>query len=169
MAASFEGIYSLDEHTENVEACEPGGDELPGADEFVLVMYQPVFGAPNVELVSCASVAGCRETLDARDAGHGFASDFFYSLSRRADDGALVGTTVSTGVGSGGTCREGEVGNNRLERVEDELRFTQERTVADDYPADGDGFCTTELAQQAAAGNPCSRFNQLSATFLEPL
>ncbi|MCW5803728.1 MAG: hypothetical protein KIT31_15195 [Deltaproteobacteria bacterium] len=168
VAAGAEGIYRVTSYTRNDQACAPGGSSLLGKDKFAFAVSRQLFGISVLDIYSCENPADCRAKLAALDANGSFSLDFSFTLSD-VEAGVLVGAGASTGFGDGGVCREGEITKTRLVLEGTSLRLQQEVTVADDYPADRDGFCTTTAAQAAAAGNACSELEVFSADFVEPL
>lgn len=171
IAASMEGIYRIDTHTENLAACEPGGDSLISSEVhgYLAVQNRPIFGIPNLSMISCGSPADCRETLAAWDRNESFNIDFSFAVQAADGNGSLVGEGASTGFGWEGTCTEGSTFQTVAALEGEALDIVQRRTIADDYPADADGYCTTDLAKEHAAGNSCSQLEHLTATFVEDL
>jgi hypothetical protein len=171
VAASVEGIYRVDTHTENLAACAPGGDDLmdPDVDGYLAVKSRSVFGYSYLPMISCASPADCRDKLAAWDRSESFNLDFSFAVEKLASDGDLAGGGASTGYWMDDTCTEGSVFETVAIVEGDVLDITLRRTIADTYPVDEDGFCTTDLAREAAAGNQCSQFEQLTATFVDGL
>jgi len=170
LANEAEGIYQVQSHTENLASCEPGGESLldPGSDQYLVARKQEIFGTPIMYIWSCASPADCRNKLTRIDAGEFVAIDFSFTLSS-VDGGSLAGLTANTGFYMNGTCTEGGTADISLSVDADGLTLVEARTIADDYSADSDGFCTTDLAQDAAAGNECSEMETLTAVFVESL
>ncbi len=170
LAADMEGIYQVRTHTENLDACEPGGDSLTGADVDGLVVAKslPIFGTPNVGLISCADPADCRDKIARHQQQEPYAVDFAFAV-QKVVDGALAGTGISTGFNMDGTCKEGSVFTTTASVDGDVLTIVQRRIIADDYTASGDGSCTTDAAQNAAAGNECSQLEELVADLAEAL
>jgi hypothetical protein len=165
LAASMEGIYSVQTYTRNEAACAPGGDSQLGTDVFAVVARESVFGTKYLSVRSCGSIAECRAVLAGQGAGH----DFTFAVYTPDDDGSLSGEGRSTGFGDGTTCREGEVTATTLTLAGGALRVEQQITIADDYPVDSEGFCSTDAAAAAAAGNSCSQLEVMTATFVEAL
>jgi hypothetical protein len=164
VAEDVAGIYSLDEYTRNDQACTPGGESAAGEHTFAVAFTQKFLGTSLLSILSCESPADCR----ARVTGQGGFVDFSFGVEAVGDDGALTGGGASTGFGQEGTCTGGEVFATVLTLIEGQLRIEKAITLADDYPAD-DGFCTTDGARDAAAGNTCSSMEVLTATFVEEL
>lgn len=168
-AESMEGIYQVQAYTRNDGACAPGGESILGEDTFVIASKSEVIGTPFLSLISCASPEDCRAKLAAERAGEGFAIDFTFAVQKLGPEGELLGSGASTGFGDGEVCTDAEVTDTVLTLAGSELRIEQAITVADDFPVDNNGFCTTTSAQQAAAGKTCSQMEVLTATFFEPL
>ncbi len=170
VALSMEGIYRLDAHTANTAACAPGGESLlgNGNDGFVVVKNEPFFGFSNLSLMSCASPSDCRAKLAALSGGEGVNIDFSFAVQEIDGDGALVGRGANTGFNEDGMCVDGSITATTVTLAGQTLAIAQRITIADAYPQD-DGFCTTDLAKEAAAGNSCSEMIQLSGTFVESL
>ncbi len=170
LANDAEGIYQIQSHNENSLACEPGGDSLlgPDSDQYLVAQKRDVFGTPLLYVWSCASPADCRAKLAAFDAGQSIQLDFSF-IMHDADGDALIGGGASTGFGIDGVCTEGTVTETAITVDANGLSLVQQTTLADDYAQDGDGFCTTDLARDAAAGNACSEMTTLTAVYVEPL
>lgn len=168
-AESMEGIYQVQSFTRNDTACAPGGASILGSDRFAIAAKREILGRPFLDLISCASPSDCRDKLAAERAGEGFQIEFLFTLAALGDDGELTGEGASTGFGDGEVCREAELSDSLLTLAGSELRLEHAIVVADEFPVDSDGFCTTIAAAQAAAGKPCSQMEVLTATFLEPL
>jgi hypothetical protein len=168
-ADSVVGIYSLDSFLKNEAACTPDGmpvESLNGHG-FAVAFKQQSFGL-LLDVLSCASPQDCRDKAADRDGG--FTIDFSFGLSRLGVDGELTGEERSTGFSQGnGTCTRGSVSDTVLTLTGDQLRIEQAITIADDYAADPEGFCSTDLARDAAEGNSCSQMELLTATFVEAL
>jgi hypothetical protein len=167
-AAQVEGIYRVTTYTRNDQACVPGGASLLTKETFAFAATQELFGITLLDVFSCDAPADCRAKLAKLDAGGGFGLDFGFSVSS-VDREVLVGDGASTGFAEGTVCIGGEVTRTRLVVEGATLRLQQEITIADSYPADADGFCTTDAAKAAARGNACSALEVLTADFVEPL
>lgn len=168
-AASMEGIYQVQSYTRNDNACSPGGESIVGADGFAAAYTQTFLGITLLSVLSCESPADCRDKLAAEKAGEGFQIDFLFSVQFLGDSGELTGSGASTGFGDGEVCTEAELTATLLTLTGSELRLEQAITIADDFPVDDDGFCTTRDASAAAEGKTCSQMEVLTATFFEPL
>jgi hypothetical protein len=160
------GIYRIDDLTRNEDACGPGGVSIVQQDMFVVAVRQQGGGLDLLNLFSCASPQDCRDKAADRD---GFSLDFSFTVQFLGDGGALTGAGASTGFGDGQSCTAGESFETVLTLTDDQLRLEKRITVANDYPADSEGFCTTDLARAAAAGNSCSIMEVLTATLVEEL
>ncbi len=168
-AASMEGIYQVQSYTRNDNACSAGGESILGADRFAAAYTQKFLGITLLSVISCASPADCRDKLAAERAGEGFQIDFLFSVQFLGGDGELIGSGASTGFGDGEVCTEAELTATLLTLAGSELRLEQAITIADDFPVDSNGFCTTSGASAAAEGKTCSQLKVLTATFFEPL
>lgn len=169
LATEVEGIYTVDSYTRNEEACAAEGasvlEELE--ERFLVVTVREALGQQYVSAVSCADVADCR----AKAAADEYAAQYMANFTRAEGEG-LAGTQVSTGwSGSeGDLCTAPERLELSLVKVGDEgLRLETRTTVGDDYPADSDGFCTTDGGAAATKGKPCAQLEVLTATFSELL
>jgi hypothetical protein len=168
-AASMEGIYQVQSYTRNDSACSPGGESILGGDGFAAAYTQKFLGITLLSVISCDSPQDCRDKLAAEQRGEGFQIDFLFSVELLGNDGELIGSSASTGFGDGSVCTDAELGDTVLTLAGSELRLEQAITIADDFPVDGDGFCTTVAASEAAEGKSCSEMEVLTATFFEPL
>ncbi|MDQ3364760.1 MAG: hypothetical protein M3680_04955 [Myxococcota bacterium] len=165
LAASMEGIYSVETYTRNAAACLPGGESQLATDTFALVVAESAFGTRYLSVKACSSVAECRSLLGSAASG----GDFYFAVHEPAGDATLTGEGRSTGFGDGTTCRGAELQSTTLTLTGSTLHLEQEITVADAYPVDAEGFCTTDGAARAAAGKTCSQLEALDATFVEAL
>lgn len=167
-AAQVEGIYRVTSYTRNDQACVPGGASLLTKETFAFAATQQLFGITLLDVFSCEDPADCREKLNKLDTGGGFGLDFGFSVSG-VEEGVMLGEGASTGFPEGATCSGGELTTTRLVVEGTTLRLQQEITVADDFAADANGFCTTDAAKAAARGNACSALEVLTAELVEPL
>ena len=167
-AAQVEGIYRVTTYTRNEQACVPGGASLLTKETFAFAATQQVLGLAVLDVFSCDDPADCRDKLAKLGTGGAFGLDFGFSVSD-VQKGVMLGEGASTGFAEGGTCTGGEVTRTRLVVEGTTLRLQQEVTAADDYPADADGFCTSDAAKAAARGNACSALEVLTAELIEPL
>jgi hypothetical protein len=168
-AASMEGIYQVQSYTRNDNACSPGGESILGTDGFAIAYKQQFLGTTLLSLISCESPQDCRDKLAAEQRGEGFQIDFLFSVQFVGNDGELLGSGTSTGFGDGSVCTNAELSDTVLTLTGSELRLEQAITIADDFPVDSNGFCTTVAASEAAEGKACSEMEVLTATFFEPL
>lgn len=166
--ARYEGIYSVTEYTLNEQACTEGGTSQLDTERFAFVSLNSFAGIDYVALNSCAGVDDCRTKL-AELRSDGFTLSDFDFIADQVDGKDLIGAGVSTGFGGNATCTMAEVTASRWTLSLPDLRIEKRITIADDYPQDSEGFCTTELAKEAAKGNECSQFELVTATFLEKL
>lgn len=167
--AGVEGIYAVQAYTRNEAACEPGGASALRADRFAIATRQEFLGHKLLTVVSCASSTDCRTKLADIRGGGGYSLDFSFTVDRAGAGGVLNGNGVSTGFGSSGTCRGAELTATTLELLGARLSIEQRITIADDYPADSEGFCTTDLARKHAEGNACTQMAVLTADLVEVL
>lgn len=168
-AAAAEGIYQVAGYTRNDASCAPGGESRLGSDTFAAAFSSTNFGISTLEIVSCASIADCRDKVAAAKAREGYTYDFGFTLTEVGQNGALTGEGVSSGFDNGEVCTEGEVSSTLLTLTGDALRLEQAISIAADYPIDDHGGCNTGDAQQAAEGSTCSAMEVLTATFVAPL
>ncbi len=164
------GIYELQSYSINSMSCDALGESQlgPNLDGFFAAHIFRYAGFTELSLMSCADVADCRDKLAKKDAGELAGSDFIYSVTR-AEGGELVGQQASTGYEIDGFCTNGYVSKTVVTIEGDLLTLVEERTIADDYPPDSDGYCTTDLSQDAVAGKSCGERDVLTAVFVEEL
>jgi hypothetical protein len=167
-AESMEGIYRVTSHTNNLEACEPGGDVVTGVDGYIVVAYRPILERPFLDVTSCANPADCLAKRASLDQGEGISIDFSFGFERVEDDGTIVGGGASTGFNMNGICTQGTLWDTSATLDGEILTIRKQLTLADDYPAE-DESCSTDLTRNAAAGNDCSQMEILTATFVEAL
>jgi hypothetical protein len=161
------GIYNVADLTRSEGFCAEGGVSILQQDTFAVAFVESAFGFELLTVLSCADPQNCRDKAANRN---GFAIDFSYSVQFLEDNGDLTGEGASTGFEMNGTCTEGEVFDVTLTLADTgALRVEKAIVVADDYAADSEGFCTTDLAREAAVGNQCFALEVLTATFAEEL
>ncbi len=168
LAADVEGIYLIDSHTENLQACTEGGESLVEADgpKYVVARRSNAFGFSFLNILACNDLADCHAVVAKLDAQESFAIDFGFTIVD--DDGDLESGVTTSGSSSNGVCSGGSTGITRLTLNDNGMAIVVEETAADDYPLDNGG-CTTEGAALAAANNSCSSRIDLRATFAESL
>ena len=155
----LDGIYLIESYRINDSDCEgPGDDRLAalGVDHIV-VLTHTVVGIQMTRLIGCTDVADCetaREAVLAMDTSR--LTGFNFSFSQRSNSG-LLGIAQSTGYTSAeGICKAPARIVSRLTRQgQGGVAFVSETTLGADYPADDDGYCTTELGTLATEGAPC--------------
>jgi hypothetical protein len=169
IAETMQGIYRVTSYTHNSEACAPGGESRLGEDRFALAISRTVIGIPLLEIVSCESVADCRDKAAQLTAKQPYVFEFGFTASKLGPDGALLGQGGSSGFHIDGVCTLGEVTRSTFALAGDALRVEMEITIADDYAPPAPNTCTTREAERAAAGNACSEMEVLVAELVEPL
>ncbi|MBL4637616.1 MAG: hypothetical protein JKY56_27415 [Kofleriaceae bacterium] len=166
--ADAEGIYFIDSHTENLQACTEGGESLAEADgpKYVVARQSSALGISFLNMLACDDPVDCRAVVAKVDAQEFFAIDFGYTIVD--DNGDLESGDTTSGFSSDGVCSGGSTGITRATLTDNGLAIVVERIAADDYPLENGG-CTTEGAALAAADNSCSSRIDLRATFVESL
>jgi hypothetical protein len=160
------GIYNVGDLTRTEGGCFEGGVSILQQDTFAVAFVESAFGFELLTVLSCADPQNCRDKAANRN---GVAIDFSYTVQFLEDNGDLTGEGASTGFDMNGTCTDGEVFDTTLTLDTGALRVEKAIVIADDYPADSEGFCTTDRARDAAVGNLCFAFEVLTATFAEEL
>ena len=167
----LEGIYEIEMITRNDTSCvEPGLDVREEYDAGYLVgVQQSFFGAGILSMPSCLDLEACRDVANELTTEGNFAfsfGDIDFTFDRRTSDGA-EGTLLSSGFGIDGTCQDGEVSERVLTQEGESITIRVETVIADDYPPDDEGFCTTDAATAAATGNPCGELMIIEAVRVE--
>lgn len=160
------GIYSVTDLTRSEGVCVEGGVSILQDDTFAVAFRERVFGIDLLTVLSCSDPQNCRDKAADRN---GVAIDFSYTVQFVEPGGELTGEGASTGFEMNGTCTDGEVFDTTLTLDNGALRVEKAIVVADDYPANSEGFCTTDSARKAAVGNICFVLEVLTATFAEDL
>jgi hypothetical protein len=164
----FEGIYQVNAHTLNAQACSPdGAAPVQDSERFLVATVQEAFGTKYLQLASCASPADCRD-LAAHMSTDFVSYEYGFTLSRPSGETDLVGEGASTGFRDGNVCKLGDISTTTLIRNGDAFRIEKATTIADDYAAKGD-ICDTNSAREAARGNACSQLETVSLVFVEAL
>jgi hypothetical protein len=169
IAQDMEGVYQVGGFTHNDAACSPGGSSQLGTDQFAIVTEQTVFGIKLVSAFSCSSTADCHDKKTSLDSGDLFISSEWSFGADQASGDSLVGNGADTGFADGSLCKQGSATTTTFALSGEALSISQEITIADDYPVDSQGFCSTDAARAAAANHSCSQFELLTATFVESL
>jgi hypothetical protein len=170
-ADAFVGIYEVSSFLRNEAGCDAPGDEQLGdlGETFFFLDTRSVFGLQLAEVFSCASVEDCQDKRARFADGQPFGSSFNFSFDR-GDSGGLAGQTFSTGFSSGdGTCTSGGVTDATLDPGEADAVLIETRARLADYPADDEGFCTTDAAERAAADVDCGELETVEAALVAPL
>lgn len=168
-AERVEGIYQLQLHTLNTEACLPGGEPVVGTDGYAIARQREVLGLETLEVWSCASPAECRTKLADFDRGQPQSIDFMFTVYSVESAGTLSGRGADTGYNRDGVCTSGGITTTQLAIEGDALRIEQGFIFADDYPQPKPNTCTTDAAERAAAGNSCAQLEILTAVRVEAL
>lgn len=160
------GIYEVKSHTENATGCAMEGAAAEQTTPYFYVKKGNLFGYSFYTAIGCESLELCR----ASAMGTELFATFEFTFDQVKGGTSLAGSTRFTGFSSAnGTCKEPSVADRTFVRTGNDVRIEERTRVGDDYPADKDGFCTTELAEKAARGKPCSKLVVVTASFVEPL
>jgi hypothetical protein len=174
LGAELEGIYTLDDVTQNGDSCEAEGASIRGGYDATHVVVRSTSiesstGArPVLVVAGCLGLDACR-TLGAAllDDATAFERNPYYLFLDTETDGTLTNTIVFYGTIDGTTCRGGGV--QRLELSLDGAALRLEvRSHITDYPA-VNGACPPSLASQQGAAAPCNELRVFSGTLVEAL
>jgi hypothetical protein len=161
LSTDLEGIYMITAWTENTAGCEAEGPSvLAGqSDAMFYVRAESFFGTDFVNVVLCADPQDCT-TLAS---GETILFDG-WAFDEGGDGDGWRGAEALVSTNGGNEC-SGSVSDDTMRspvdgtvRIESRVRNT--RTFA----PDADGFCLSEDAIAAAAGEPCARFEVVTAT-----
>jgi|SRR5688572_30746502 hypothetical protein len=165
ISTDLEGIYEIDTWTSNSAGCETEGTSVLASQsqQRFYLRSESYFGADFLNVALCTTDTAC--ATEAATGGIEFDGWAFEDGS----DGAGWRGTFTAATVTGGEC-QGPVSDDVLRSPADgmlriESRFRESRTFA----PDGDGFCNSDDAIAAAAGEPCVRFDVVTATFAAPL
>lgn len=160
------GIYQVVSHTENKAGCDAEGPPASSTAPFFFVRKEKFLGFDYYALVGCETLDACRMDAKEEDAF----SQFQFTFDEVKSGTELAGSTRTTGFSSAsGICTEPAVSDRSFARSEDAVRIEERTRIGDDYPADKDGFCSTDLGEKATKGKPCSEYVVVTATYVEPL
>ena len=155
--SDLEGIYRIDTWTDNPTACSEGPSVLADRGDTALYLQaQSLLGTDFLNAETCADVPTCRTTAQG---GNSFGLGFVDG----SDDDGWTGTGAQAGGDGAGGCqgarRDFSLTGATMIRIEI-------RTVTSQpFPEDGEGFCTTDAALDAAEGQPCTGLEVITATF----
>jgi len=171
--ADFEGVYQLDTATENPTACDaegPSNLDTIAQKQFVAIRLK-MLTVSGLQLLSCADDAGCASTATMVKGGGGWAAAWAWFLSESTGPDQLGGLSASSGFGQTGICTGRSYTAVALIRQSDTLRLEARTTNLADLPADNNGVCWADPAQERseAAGRPCSSLRVLTGSKRGPL
>jgi len=165
-AEALQGIYTIGSFTRNEATCDAEGPDATSTlsgDTHLLGIVQSFVGQEVLSFYSCQGEQDCRDKQAKIESNGSFGFAYGAQLSEGSGT-SFRGTTVSTGFSSAEGCVDGSVARLTAVLSGNALRIESRKTVADTYPPDSGGFCTTDLARKAAAGKPCSEIEVMTAT-----
>jgi hypothetical protein len=174
LGAELEGIYTLDDVTQDSDSCDAEGASIRGVFDATHLVARSTFvestsGArPAVVIAGCSGLDACR-TLGAAllDDWTAFERLPSYLFLDAEPDGTLTNTTVFYGTSDGTTCHDGGIQLLELSLDGTALRI-EIRSHITDYPA-MNGTCPPGLASQQGAAAPCNQLRVVTGTLVEAL
>ena len=161
----FEGLYQIDSHTSNTNACDAEGPAVAGSDPMLVIF---AYFAANVgdfaEADSCSDAAACRQRA-ANPVPTVVSAAYFDAnfTSPTADGRGLTGASFSQD--PSGTSAE--VTQNLLTKTGNAIRIEKRRYQVPCQMRDG--ACDRAATIAAASSAPCTELRMVTASFLERL
>jgi hypothetical protein len=159
------GIYTMTTWTENDAGCDAEGPSIleTETNKAIFVEIGSFLGVSYMQAVKCVDTADCAMQAD----GETIFLDAFAFENDGSDSGGWTGTTVAAG---GIDMCSGSVSDYVMTGpTPDTLRIESRTRDARPFPKDSEGFCNTDDAKVAAEGQPCVRFEVITATFAQEL
>lgn len=165
ISTDLEGIYEIETWTSNTAGCETEGMSVLASQsqQRFYLRSESYFGADFLNVALCTTDTAC-----ATEAAAGGIEFDGWAFEDGSDGAGWRGTFTDAGVVDG-EC-QGPVSDDVLRSpaagtLRIESKFRESRTFA----PDGEGFCDSDDAIAAASGEPCVRFDVVTATFAAPL
>ena len=169
-AASFEGVYEVLDYTRNPDSCENGGDSIldDNSQSHFVIYSSTFFGFTLVSAMGCDTIAACKDAVENPTA---MIISYSFSFDRISDAGGMSGTERSSGFSSAeDICKEPSVRYTEFTSQGDGLvELVKNTHYGEDYPADSEGYCTTDLGYEASKDSPCAERVTLTGKFVEAL
>jgi hypothetical protein len=164
LSTDLEGVYMTATWTENATACDvEGPSKLAGqTDKALFVEVAEFLGVEFVNAVQCTDIADCQSKA-AEDTI--FLGGFAFEGG--SDSAGWTGATVFAS-GDQTTCT-GSVVDYVMTDAGGGLRIESRERDSKPFAVASDGFCDTDDARVAAEGQPCVRFEVITATFASDL
>jgi hypothetical protein len=156
---SLEGVYTIQTHTQNPTSCAAEGTStLPGSDPVLYIKSENFLGSKFVNVVTCNDVTECQ--TKARDDMTlnigGFAFD-------KGSDSAGWTSHNAFGFLVQGMC-QGDVNDSTLTNAGGSIRIEARQIEAVPFAPTGMD-CSDAATEAAAAGQPCTQLEVLTAMF----
>jgi hypothetical protein len=152
----LEGVYTVSTWTDNPAGCTAEGPSVAtDHDGFFYVKSESFIGSKFVNVPSCASVAECQ--AKASDDGTINLGGFAFE---DGSDSAGWTTHNAFAFGSSGSCM-GDITDALMTSTNDGIRIESRTTMSAPFT----GECTDEAAEAAAAGQPCTSLEVVTASF----
>ncbi len=153
----LEGVYSITTWTDNQSGCDAEGPSVAmGREPFFYIKSENFLGSKFVNVVNCADVADCQAKATDKDTLHlgGFAFE-------EGSDSSGWTAHSAFGFGSNNMCM-GDVSDVIMTSGDGTVRIESRSTMSAPYT----GNCDDDAAAEAAAaGQPCSSLEVVTATF----
>ena len=164
--SAFEGVYEATAWTENTAGCDAEGPSKL-ADEFQTTFYIKLedFFGKFLNVKFCDDVAMCKE--EAGDDGTIHIGSFTFESG--GDDGWSADYYSGFGDFDTGICDGDYVEASIAPSGEDGVRIEVRRTEAGGFMEESDGFCDDDKGNDAAAGQPCTELEVLTAARVDDL
>ena len=167
ISTDFEGIYEIETWTSNTSGCETEGMSVLASqpNQRFYVRTESYYGTDFLNVTLCTTDTAC-----ATEAGaEGFDFENGWAFDKGSDGagwrGALALVTSSGGAPCTGTVSDDTMASPTDGTLRIESRIRQPRPFA----PDSDGFCSSDDAIAASSGEPCIRYEAVTASLSAPL
>ncbi|HEU0030276.1 MAG TPA: hypothetical protein VFQ53_06585 [Kofleriaceae bacterium] len=158
---SFDGVYTVSTWTDNLTSCAAEGSSvLDQREPNFYIKTENFLGVRFVNVVTCADVGDCQAKANEVDTIHlgGFGFD-------TGSDETGWRDTSAFGFASNGMC-EGTVTETVMTSpASGQIRIEARSTDAAPFPVNAAGECPDDAVISAAAGQPCTSFEVVTASF----
>jgi hypothetical protein len=163
LSTGHEGIYMVGTWTRNATACDAEGASTAQSHEpLFYVKNESFLGVHFVNVNSCADSGACK--TEANDDGTLHIGQFGFDQGSDSK-GFSSHSAFAFKLSSSGMC-EGGVTDSTLEFTGTTFRIEEKHFEAVPFaPSSGDDECPDAKVEQAAAGQPCTEFEVVTASF----
>lgn len=167
LGTALQGIYQISSWTENNSGCAAEGPSIlaDNTNKYLWLKLQNFF-VDFLAGVGCPDLTTCR-----KDAKEGFIPLFgSWIFSEGSDTAGWKGNFIQAGtISTPGKCAGSVVDFNLSQTGQGAIQIRIETRQSDEFAANSKNECTTDDAERAAKGKPCSKLEVIRATFVEKL